>query len=67
MKCSYCGSEAEERVFPDRTFEFQGKQVTTTGIKYRHCLNPDCPEPDWVSAKEGLKEEAQIKEQLKTL
>ena len=64
MKCSYCGYEAEEIILPDETFEFRGQIVTTTGIKCRHCLNTNCPEPDWISAKEGIKEENQIREQL---
>lgn len=64
MHCSYCGSKAINVLVPEETIIFRNKEVKLTNITYKHCTNPDCPEPDWISAKEGLKREAQIREQI---
>lgn len=64
MKCSYCGCEAINILVPKETIRFRGKTVTLTNITYKHCTNPECPEPDWLCAKEGIKRENQIRQQI---
>lgn len=64
MKCSYCGSKAINILVPEEIINFRGKDIKLTNITYKHCTNPNCPEPDWVCGREGLKRENQIRQQM---